>query len=294
MLHEIDDALQALMTDEMGRIPGCPIYNLRQVTLETPGDALRLRDGEANVNLYLYDVRENVELRDEGSRRPHRPGVGGDAGMRPAPTRVDLSYLITAHAGGDTRTEHHLLSDAYAVLLRSPVLPAAYLTPALQALGPCLVSLQVAFPGDLSRADLSALWQALDGPLRPALHLVVTFPFDTGVTRWTKVVLEAPRVTLLPSAPVLVTGIVLDGNRETPLAGAVVMRTDGPGSPPESGTLPESDAEGIFILPPLSPGIHTLSIRHEGYRVAYATVTVPPPDRVGTHIPPVVIALRPE
>ena len=294
MLHEIDDALQALMTDELGRIPGCPIYNLRQVTLETPGDALRLRDGEANVNLYLYDVRENVELRDEGGRRPRLPGRYGDAGTRPAPTRVDLSYLITAHAGGDTRTEHHLLSDVYAVLLRSPIVPDAYLPPALQALGPCLVSLQVAFPGDLSRADLSALWQALDGPLRPALHLVVTFPFDAGTTRWTKVVQDAPRVTLLPSSDVLVTGIVLDGNTEVPLAGAVITWGADPQSGPEVGIPPESDADGIFILPPLTPGTHTLSIRREGYRAVYASVTVPPPDRVGTSIPPVVIALRPE
>lgn len=294
MLHEIDDALQALMTEELGGIPGCPVYNRRQVTLETPGDALRLRDGEANVNLYLYDVRENVALRDEGSRFPRRPGVGADAGVRPAPTRVDLSYLVTAHAGGDTRREHHLLSDVYAVLLRSPVVPPRYLTDGLRALGSCLVSLQVAFPGDLSRADLSALWQALDGPLRPALHLVVTFPFDTGTTRWTQVVRESPRVTLLPDGPVLVTGIVLDGNTTDPVPGAVVTRVEGPGFGPQTGTLPESDGDGIFVLPPLPPGSHTLSIRRMGYRPTFATVVVPPPDRAGTTIPPVVIALRPE
>ncbi len=292
MLHEIDGALQSLLTDELARTPGCPIYDSRQITLDTPGDAMRLRDGEAYVNLYLYDVRENVALRDEGSRHPRRIGPDNLGGTRPAPTRVDLSYLITAHAGGDTRLEHHLLSDVYATLLRAPVLPPPYLTPTMQALGKCLVSLQVAFPGDLSRADLSSLWQALDGPLRPALHLVVTFPFDTAETRWTKIVREAPSVSLLPSSAVLVTGIVLDAATEKPLEGAAITRIDGPGDGPQVGALPGSGEDGIFVLPTLPPGIHTFRIGREGYRSATATVTVPPPDRPGVEIPPAIIALR--
>ena len=71
------------------------------------------------VDLFLYDVRENRELRTNDWELD-RPGNGSVTRHR-APRRVDCSYLITAWAG-DPLSEHRLLGRVLRALLQSPVI----------------------------------------------------------------------------------------------------------------------------------------------------------------------------
>ena len=292
MLHEVDDSLQNLLANRLKEL-GSPIRDVRQVTLGTPGDALRLRDGEAYVNLYLYDVRENAQLRDEGFTKPRRADNGGEAGFRSSAVRLDMAYLITVHAGDDPRLEHQLLGDVFGVLFGSPVLSSADMPEngALHALAANMVTLQVAFPGDITRADLSALWQAMDGPLRPAVHLVVTAPFYPRPTRWMKTVRESPRVSLTPTSPATVSGIVLDAETDTPLAGAVITLPRG-SEASEVSVPPETGTDGIFLLEFLPAGAQVLTFARVGYDKVRISVTVPPAERAGASVEPVVVAMR--
>ena len=72
------------------------------------------------TDLFLYDVRENRDLR-VNERVVERVTAGKVTTRRP-PVRIDCSYLITAWAS-DAQNEHLLLSRVIKILLRYPALP---------------------------------------------------------------------------------------------------------------------------------------------------------------------------
>jgi Pvc16 N-terminal domain len=74
------------------------------------------------VNLFLYDVRENLELRSN-ERFLTRSDDNKSGSESRAPVRVDFCYMITAWTT-DVADEHQLLGRLLTTLLRFPVLPA--------------------------------------------------------------------------------------------------------------------------------------------------------------------------
>jgi hypothetical protein len=125
------------------------------------------------VDLFLYDIRENMELRSTGWIVEHSDD--GTATKRRKPVRVDCSYLITAWAseGSTSRPfdEHLLLSEVMKVLLRYPVIPEVLLQGALRGQEPPLPSSTLQ-PGRLQ--SVSEFWQALGGKPKAALNYTVT------------------------------------------------------------------------------------------------------------------------
>src|SRR5579871_2335300 len=77
------------------------------------------------IDLFLYDIRENLELRSTGWIVER--GDDGVTTKRRAPIRIDCSYLITAWSSESSSTraldEHRLLGEVIKVLLRHPSLP---------------------------------------------------------------------------------------------------------------------------------------------------------------------------
>ena len=125
------------------------------------------------VDLFLYDIRENLELRNRDSIVEHNSD--GSATRRRGPVRVDCSYLITAWAsdGSTSRAldEHHLLSEVMKVLVRFPVLPEVLLQGSLKGQEPPLPSSTLQ-PGRLQ--SVAEFWQALGGKPKAALNYTVT------------------------------------------------------------------------------------------------------------------------
>jgi Pvc16 N-terminal domain len=125
------------------------------------------------VDLFLYDVRENVDLRTAGWQVEYKEN--GTAVKRRNPVRVDCSYLITAWPSeGSTKRaldEHKLLSEVMKVLLRFPTLPDAVLYGALKEQELPLPSTTLQ-PGRLQ--SVSEFWQALGGKPKAALNYTVT------------------------------------------------------------------------------------------------------------------------
>jgi Pvc16 N-terminal domain len=126
------------------------------------------------VDLFLYDIRENLELRNTAWRVEHRED--GTAVRQRGPVRVDCSYLITAWAseGSPTRAldEHRLLSEVMKVLLKYPIIPEVLLQGTLKRQEPPLPSSTLQ-PGRLQ--SVSEFWQALGGKPKAALNYTVTF-----------------------------------------------------------------------------------------------------------------------
>lgn len=294
MITDVDETLRRLLTAELGRIPGCPVYEAEQITFEPPTEADAAQDGEARVNLYLCDLRENLELRDESLPRVRGAMAEMRAGTRRAPVRMDLTYLVTIHAGHDPETEHRLLSDVLGVLLRFLAVPEPYLFGALEGKGPNSIPMMVGQPEHLEMMNPTGLWQALQGQMQPCLILVVTAPCDPFETKWTRLVRElaygvgnaaTPDVRPDGVADVRISaaGIVLDQRSEKPLPG-VQVSVEGYG---EAIT----GDDGMFSLLNLPPGQRTLRFRLHGYREDELPTIVPPLGR-SDQMEPLVMALH--
>jgi hypothetical protein len=295
MIHDVDNAMSRLLATELARIPRCPVRDPEQITFDSPLIAEQAQDGEARVNLYLYDVRENRERREEGFRRKPMNQQEQTVGVQRPPVQMDLLYLVTAHAGDDPPTEHRLLANVLGVLLRYDSVPAVHLAGDLTGQSDNSVSMAVAQPDHL--ADPASLWQALGGKIRPALTLLVTFPFDAHATIWTKVAREAVLALVRgageqePGRPMglsrvqaSVAGIVVDQESGQPLLGVAVSAA---GWEEEVTT----DEQGFFCLLNLPPGPYTLHIVRRGWRALEYPVNVGPSGRLD-QIEPTVIAMR--
>jgi Pvc16 N-terminal domain len=144
------------------------------LSFEAPTKEWASRQSVPTVNLYLYDLREDVERR-EVQLEPVRDETGRVVTRRPPARRYRLSYLVSAWTQRP-EDEHRLLASLLACFLRSEVLDREVLVPEL-AEQPHRVLLRVAHPPAKERA-LADVWSAIGGELKAALDLVVDVPFD--------------------------------------------------------------------------------------------------------------------
>ncbi|WUH92731.1 DUF4255 domain-containing protein [Streptomyces sp. NBC_00433] len=165
MIHEVDDSLRELVRAALGT----PEI---EVVFDAPTRDWAARRNAPTVNLYLYDIREDLRRRSRGRRNVY--DEQGAVVSRTLPPRYfTLSYLISAWTQRP-EDEHRLLSSLLHCFLRHDALPAAGLGPELSASGlPVPVTVALPPPEDRAFADV---WAALGGELKPSLDLVVSAP----------------------------------------------------------------------------------------------------------------------
>jgi hypothetical protein len=170
VIHEVDEALRRLVRDAAHR--GSEL----EVALDAPTKDWAARRNAPTVNVYLYDVREDLRRRSRGLLNEY--DERGEVAARHLPPRhVKLSYLVTAWTQRP-EDEHRVLSDLLLGLLRYEAVPAAVLTGSLAELGlPVPMSVALPPPEDRAFADV---WAALGGELKPSLDVVVSAPVHTG------------------------------------------------------------------------------------------------------------------
>ncbi|MFE7618231.1 DUF4255 domain-containing protein [Streptomyces sp. NPDC057496] len=166
MIHEVDDVLRALIRAEV--LEGGQIA----VVFDAPTREWAAKVNAPMVNLYLYDIREDMRRRERGLHNDYDEHGVIVARRRP-PRFFKLSYLITAWTKRP-EDEHRLLSSLLGCLLRHEALPPERLTGTLAGIGaPVPMSIALPPPEDRSFADV---WSALGGELKPSLDLVVSVP----------------------------------------------------------------------------------------------------------------------
>ena len=166
MLHLLDESLEAFLRAEV------PL-SARQVdvSFEAPDNDWGARVNKPTVNMFLWDVRNNVEHRESGMEiLEDENGKKFRAAPKP---RVDCHYLVTAWTS-EVKDEHQLLGSLLAALLRNQEIAPDYLKGAYEKVRP-LPALQVAQTDEKSNSDF---WSALGGQLKPGLDLVVTATVD--------------------------------------------------------------------------------------------------------------------
>jgi hypothetical protein len=126
------------------------------------------------INIFLYDIRENHELRSN-ERYLSRSGASGTETR--APARVDVTYLISVWTT-DVSDEHRLLGGLLTTLLRYPVLPK-------EVMKGSMASQSFPLRAWIAQPDRTPnvwdFWGGLDGRLKAGISYVVTLavsPFE--------------------------------------------------------------------------------------------------------------------
>lgn len=172
MIPDVDEVLKKLLIHEI-EIKG----NEVDIQFDQPKREWSSRLSKPTINLFLFDIRENLRLRGaEQYRTINRPD--GVAEIRRNPVRMDLRYLMTAWVK-EPEDEHLLLASALNGLLRNPFLPEKLLTKGLKN-QPAPMPVEVAtFPPEAGPIDkFSEIWGVLDNEMRPGILLTVTVSFD--------------------------------------------------------------------------------------------------------------------
>ena len=174
MIQDVDESLRALVKRDA--LNG----SKADVAFDAPTKEWSSRRNTPTVDLYLYDIREDLEQREAMWQ-----DIRGDARdprliteRRPPPRRFKLSYLVTAWTQRP-EDEHRLLSALLGCFLRHPTMPADALSGTLvETRQP--ITLNIALPPPQDRS-ISDVWSALGGELKPSLDLIVNAPFEVKV-----------------------------------------------------------------------------------------------------------------
>ncbi len=164
MIADLSRTLRALLT-----APSVP-RELAAVDIAFDHPNESFTPTRTTLNLFLYDIREDLELRNsEPTLLRQPPG----ALLLPPPLRVVCSYLLTAWpVGGEEPAlqEHSLLGHALALLRCHPTLPDALLQGSLKS-SPVAPAMSVAQapPGN----DPRDFWTAIGNRLRPSITVRV-------------------------------------------------------------------------------------------------------------------------
>jgi hypothetical protein len=168
VIHEVDELLERIVRRDA--LNGSPV----ELLFDAPNKDWVARRNAPTVDLYLYDIREDVQRRYlawEDSR-----GEDGRVdGRTLPPRRFKLAYLVTAWTQRP-EDEHRLLSALLSCFIANPMIKPDELE-GLLAVPELPVYLDVGQPPSQDRS-LADVWSALGGELKPSLDVVVTAPIE--------------------------------------------------------------------------------------------------------------------
>lgn len=187
MIEVFDETLRELVRREV--VNGSQV----EIAFDAPTKDWASRRNAPVVNLYLYDIRDDIGRREVAYEEIRDP-TGRMTDRRPPVHRFRLSYIVTAWTQRP-EDEHRLLSACLASFLRHETLAPSELTGALAA-QPHAVELDVALPPKEDRS-IADVWTALGGELKPSIDLVAIVPFVVDRHQVPgPPVLETPRLTI--------------------------------------------------------------------------------------------------
>jgi hypothetical protein len=185
VIRDLDDTIAAMLKN---RAPVGSELAGADIKFDLPDSKWRQQLHTLTVNCYLYDVRENMELR---TAEPvlRRAADGTRASRLRPPIRVDCGYSITAWSVANTDPvleEHRVLSQTLLVLLQNRQIAPADLQGSMVHQPPPYPWV-VAAPN--AHESMPEFWRALDQELKPSLNYVVTLamwldpvPADAALT----------------------------------------------------------------------------------------------------------------
>lgn len=263
MFNDVDETLRQLL------IADVPIERGEvDITFDRPTREWSSRLSKPTLNLFLFDVRERVDFRDDAwvvSRN-----ANGTAVRERPPRRVDLAYVATAWTS-DPDDEHRILAGVLACTYRQAKIDPKFLQGALvNATTPLLVR---AMPPDYL-CKPSDFWGVMDNELHASLTWVATVPIDvfapiTGPMVRTKEIFLGPKDGAERESLIQIAGVA--HRKGDLLAGIPGLQMSIVGT----GLGAQTDAEGKFSFPRIEPGSYVLRTEVPGGKVFERSITVP-------------------
>lgn len=252
MLDDLDRSLRALLLDELPRVVERIEADGFDISFEVPNRETTARLTRPTLNLFLFHIQENRDLRPGPWQTIRINGAVHDE--RP-PVRLECHYLVTAWSN-EVEDEHRLLTGAARAFFRNPLLPEAIRAGAL-AETDFELPVMVAQPAQLK--DIVDIWSVLDNDLKPSVRVNVIVPIELDIEVGKQLVLER-RIVLPPPES------IEDPTRRLDVAGVLVREGE-----PVAGARVRMDrasattrADGTFDLHGVRAGWRGVLIAHEG------------------------------
>lgn len=239
---------------------GTSLTSTEQIDFSHPSNRKEEAAGPT-LNLYIYDIRESKQMQHSG-RQVERKITRA---LQPAPINwspnwFDISILLTAW-DRTTLGECHMMSEAITVLLRHRLLREEFLVSGLRGYGNLNMTVSLE-----PQVETGSLWSALTIPLRPAIYLMVTVPFEAEKASvplvWERIFKTTNQLgngsTETITKKVVMAGVVKNAVTNQPLEDVEIKLT----GTRESTT---SSKEGLFYFENLNLGNYVLLLNYEGY-----------------------------
>ena len=284
MIKDLDLTLEKLIQQEATtgtELHGVAHGDPNKISFSVPDQSWRDNISGPNLNIYLYDIRENRQLR---TNEPimKTGSISGTEKMVKPPVRIDCSYMISAwntvadSGNEDTEMqEHRLLSQTLQVLLRNPLIPEDY-----------LLGLLINLDEELELPDLPMIsaqkntlsnpvefWNALGTPYRPSINCVVTVSMDVNHVITDNIYTVTESDIDFKESEKMIQGTIVDSvDQSTGISWAQVMI-------PELNKSTTADINGNFALKDIlhSERGYEFFITAEGYIETKPTIVIPEP-----------------
>jgi hypothetical protein len=266
VIDDLSKTLRAVLHDPAFAI-AFPELHGAEIVFERPLDPFN--PGSTTVDVFLYDLRENLELR---LNEVTTSRVGNRIVTHPASLRLACSYLVTAWPVGGADIpfqEQKLLTQVLRVLSHYPIIPASFLQGTLAGQDPPLPMVTL-HPDALK--NLAEFWSSLGSKLKPSLTVTATIsvPVYSDLTDYmvtTHNTNYTPGFAAASETLVQFGGRVIDNNSNG-LAGALVDILD-------MGLRETTDGSGQFNFANVSAGAHNVRAIATGFKAQTVSMSVP-------------------
>ena len=172
MISDVDEALRNLILDSLT----VSRQNV-DIKYDLPSRDWASRLNRPTINLFLFDIRENLRLRGAEQYR-QIPRDDGKVEVRRNPVRIDLRYLLTAWTK-DPEDEHLLLSDTLLTLLRNPTIPEKYASEQMKKQQfPVILDAAVYQPEHGPTEKSTEIWGVIGNDIHAGFIVTITITVD--------------------------------------------------------------------------------------------------------------------
>ena len=275
MIDDLSQTLRTILTRS-----GADPLKSAQIVFDRPADPFTPQ--QTTVDLFLYDIREDVELR---RNEPVFERANGRVITHAPPLRVACSYLVTAWPGGETGDaaallEQRLLSQTLQVLAGQPTIDPKFLQGSLKGQEPPLPLVTALVD---PQKNLSEFWTALGNKLRPSLTVRATISVKDLMMPKTEpmVIIErlrsgvrsaAGEESIVPTTldeKFRIGGRISDASSRPVIAAAVTIV--------ELGLTTHTDPDGRFVLGMAIGGDFTLQVKTDKAESTFP-IKIPAPE----------------
>lgn len=169
MFADLDESIRDLLV-QRGSLNSGEV----DIAFEMPTREWAAGMARPTVNVYMYDLRQNFELRNPSPWQV-RGGPDNSAIKSRPDVRIDVAYNITAFANA-VEDEHRLLGRVLVTLLQNPIIPEDLLSGEVAGQE---IRTTVGHPSKVLQSPAD-YWGSLDGDIRPSLDYRLTVSVDVS------------------------------------------------------------------------------------------------------------------